>query len=113
MQRVFACHLRDVGRVYQASHFPRVVVTVDNAPWHRGPRIRTARSQVPHVQLFPLHSYSPQLNPVERLWKLLRHRATHNRLFDDSAHLQRTLAQHLSWLQKHREHVRSAVGAAG
>lgn len=30
-------------------------------------------------------SYSPQLNVIERFWKKLRRRATHNRLFDTIA----------------------------
>lgn len=66
-----------------SPHAAIVVVTIDNAPWHRGPRVERALAQVLHVQLYRLPSDSPQLNTVERLWKLLRHRATHNQLFDD------------------------------
>ena len=39
MQRAFAEHLRHVGRMYPASQHDRVVLTIDNAPWHRGPLI--------------------------------------------------------------------------
>lgn len=112
MQRAFARHLRDVGRVYPAAHFPQVVVTIDNAPWHRGPRVEKVLAQVPHVHLYRLPSYSPQLNPVERLWKLLRRRATHNQLFDDVDQLHRVLRKHLDWLQVPREPVRSVLGAS-
>ncbi len=41
----------------------------------------------PHLEFYRLPSYSPQLNPVERLWNKLRRRATHNRLFDALADL--------------------------
>lgn len=64
------------------------------------------------MQLCRLPSYSPQLNPVERLWKLLRHRATHNRLFDHVDQLHAVLRKHLDWLQVNREPVRSVLGSS-
>jgi hypothetical protein len=82
LQAMFARHLRDVGRTYPAARFPRVVLTIDNAPWHRGEPIRAALRDHPNLELYRLPSYSPQLNVIERLWKLLRRRATHNRLFE-------------------------------
>src|SRR3954469_510443 len=36
MQRAFGEHLRHVGRRYPAGQNKRVVLTIDNAPWHRG-----------------------------------------------------------------------------
>ena len=36
MQEAFAAHLRHVGRMYPAEKHPRVVLLIDNAPWHRG-----------------------------------------------------------------------------
>ena len=35
----------------------------------------------PHLRVKRLPSYSPQLNVIERFWRVLRRRATHNRLF--------------------------------
>jgi hypothetical protein len=32
----FAIHLRDLARAYPARQYPAVVITIDNAPWHRG-----------------------------------------------------------------------------
>lgn len=82
MQRAFADHLRHVGRVYPAELNKRVVLTIDNAPWHRGPLIAEALKENPHLEFYRMPSYSPQLNVIERFWKKLRRRATHNRLFD-------------------------------
>jgi hypothetical protein len=36
MQWAFADHLRHVGRTYPRAGSKRVVLTMDNAPWHRG-----------------------------------------------------------------------------
>lgn len=115
MQQAFARHLRDVGRRYPKEHFPRVVITLDNAPWHRGPSIRRALDKVLHVEFLRLPSYSPQLNVIERFWKLLRQRATHNRLFGSPAELKQTLRKHLRWLKRHRAplHSLSSTPASG
>jgi len=42
-----------------------------------------------------LPAYSPQFNPIERFWKVLRRRATHNRLFDALADLKRSIRANL------------------
>ena len=85
MQRAFADHLRHVGRIYPKEKNKRVVLTIDNAPWHRGPLIDEAMQQNSHLEFYRMPSYSPQLNVIERFWKKLRRRATHNRLFDTIA----------------------------
>jgi len=36
LQRVFAAHLRDIARAHPADQSPEVVITMDNASWHRG-----------------------------------------------------------------------------
>ena len=80
MQEAFAAHLQHVGRLYPAERHGRVVLVIDNAPWHRGKPIAEALAENPHLELYRLPSYSPQLNVIERFWRLLRRRATHNRL---------------------------------
>lgn len=99
MQRAFADHLRHVGRVYPATHFKRVVLTIDNAPWHRGPTIAAAMAENPHLEFYRMPSYSPQLNVIERFWKKLRRRATHNRLFDEIADLKSSVRNSLRYFQ--------------
>ena len=51
----------------------RVDLWVDNASWHKGPRVRAVLK--PHQHWFPLHyhpPYPPELNPQERFWRRLR-----------------------------------------
>jgi len=102
MQRAFADHLRHVGRMYPEAEFRRVVLTVDNAPWHRGPLIDEVLRENPHLEFYRLPSYSPQLNVIERFWKKLRRRATHNRLFDEIADLKSSVRNSLRYFQTAR-----------
>jgi transposase len=109
LQEAFAAHLRHVGRVYPSERHKRVVVLIDNAPWHAGEPIRQALADNPHLELKRLPAYSPQLNPIERFWKVLRRRATHNRLFDTLADLRRSLRASLSYFQTVRQRVRTLL----
>jgi transposase len=109
MQRAFAAHLRHIGRVYPQAAFARVVLTIDNAPWHRGQLINEALAANPHLEFKRLPSYSPQLNPIERFWKKLRRRATHNRLFDTLADLKASVRASLSYFQTVRKKVLSLI----
>jgi transposase len=64
------------------SRCKRMVVVLDNARYHHAvllaPFLRKYRSVLTMLFLPP---YSPQLAPIERVWKLARRIATHNRYF--------------------------------
>ena len=107
LQEAFAAHLRHVGRMYPGGEHARVVLLIDNAPWHVGEPVRQALADNPHLELKRLPSYSPQLNPIERFWKALRRRATHNRLFDTLTDLRRSIRSSLSYFQT----MRGRIGA--
>ena len=109
MQMAFADHLRHVGRMYPREKYPRVVLLIDNAPWHRGKPIDEAMRDNPHLAFKRLPSYSPQLNPIERFWKKLRRRATHNRLFDTLADLKLSIRASMSYFQTVRQKVKSII----
>ncbi len=109
LQEAFARHLRHVGRAYPGSGHKRVVLLIDNAPWHAGQAVAEALADHPHLELKRLPSYSPQLNAIERFWRLLRRRATHNRLFETTADLKRSLRASLCYYQTVRGRIRSLV----
>jgi transposase len=109
MPAAFAGHLRHAGRMYPREKHPRVVLVIDNAPWHRGRPIDLALADNPHLEFKRLPSYSPHLNPVERFWKKLRRRATHNRLFDTLADLRSSIRASLSYFQTVRHKVKSII----
>jgi DDE superfamily endonuclease len=109
MQAAFARHLRDIGRAYPAVQYPHVVLVIDNAPWHRGGLITKVLNQLPQLRLYRLPSYSPQLQVIERFWKVLRRRATHNRLFTTRARLKQALRNSLCYYQTLKQRVLSLI----
>jgi transposase len=66
----------------------RLVIVLDNAKYHHArslaPLLRRYRKVLTLLFLPP---YSPQFNTIERLWKLARRLATHNRYFANLAAL--------------------------
>lgn len=109
MQRAFGEHLRHVGRAYPAPKNKRVVLTIDNAPWHQGKAIKEALADNPHLELYRLPSYSPKLNVIERFWKKLRRRATHNRLFDTIKDLKASVRNSLRYFQTVRTRLLTLI----
>jgi transposase len=60
----------------------RVVVITDNAKYHHANLHKAWRlSHAGHFELHFLPPYSPDLNPIERTWKLTRRLCLHNRYF--------------------------------
>jgi len=110
MTRAFAGHLRDVARAYPARRHRRVVLVIDNAPWHRGEPVRAALAAFGHLELYRLPPYSPQLNPIERLWKALRQRSTHNRLFDTLGDLAKSVRNGLAHFRSDGRRIISLLG---
>lgn len=55
------------------------VMVLDQAGWHGS----KALAVPDNVTLVPLPSYSPELNPVERVWLYLKERFLSHRLLDD------------------------------
>ena len=108
----FAAHLDDIARMYPARLYAEVVITIDKAPWHRGAGVEHVLAAHPHLHLYRLPSSSPQLNVIERFWRVLRRRATHNRLFSSMAALRTTLRNNISYFHTLKHKVLSLLQSA-
>jgi len=63
----------------------------------------------PHLALYPLPSYSPKLQVIGRFWKVLRRRATHDRLFLTMAQPKQALRNSLCYYQILKHGVFSVI----
>ena len=64
------------GTIPEDEH---VALVLDGAGWHRGKTLRVPAN----ITLVPLPPYSPELNPVERVWLYLKERFLSVRLLND------------------------------
>jgi DDE superfamily endonuclease len=109
LQEGFARHLRDIARAYPAAQYPRVVLVIDNAPWHRGALMTQVLTACAQLELSHLPSSSPQLQVIERFWRVLRRRATHHRRFLTLAQLKHALRNSLCDYRTLKQRVLSVI----
>ena len=108
-QQAFLAHLHDIARAYPTTLGKPVILTIDNAPWHQATGLAQVLAAYPQLQLYRLPSYSPQLNLIERLWRGLRRRATHNRLFTTMMELRTALRASFCYFSTMRHKVLSLI----
>lgn len=73
--------LRSLRRICRNSK-RRIVVILDNAKFHHARLHKQWRGKMAsEFELSFLPAYSPELNPIERVWKLTRRYCLHNRYF--------------------------------
>ena len=80
-------HLRDVSsKLPEGKH---ALIILDGAGWHRSKDL-----DVPaNVSLLRLPPYSPELNPTETLFSVLKHRCFANRVFESAEHVRETVTE--------------------
>jgi transposase len=62
-------------------HGRKIVMILDNARWHK-PVTRKLMEEYPEsFEFLYLPPYSPDLNPIERVWRITRRKCTHNKYF--------------------------------
>lgn len=98
----FFLFVRDLRSV--SCHSGRKVeVILDNASYHHAKLHKRWREKsASRFAMSYLPPYSPELNPIERVWKLVRRLATHNRHFSTLEDITRAVERAFA-----RWHVRS------
>lgn len=70
-------HLEHISaKVQNGRH---AVIILDRAAWHTTKRLK----KFPNISLMPLPAASPELNPTEQVWQVLRDESLGNRCFED------------------------------
>ena len=72
---------------HQYSHY-RMVLLLDKAGWHISKNVHLANN----LLLMHLPAYSPELNPVELLWREVRRKYFHNKIFNSLDEVENTLS---------------------
>ena len=79
----------------------KIHLILDNVRWHEAQDLSdffiANRDRLVRVFLPP---YSPELNPIERVWRITRRQVTHNRYFQSNEELETALTSHFAkWEQ--------------
>lgn len=91
----------------------RVVVITDNAKYHHAKLHADWRvEQEPEFVLSYLPPYSPDLNPIERVWKLTRRLCLHNRYFPTLAGVVEAVESQFEYWRRPNEPLRKLCTVA-
>jgi transposase len=99
---VFSLALSQFAQEVGASKEKRILLVVDQAGWHTGKEVEIPEGI--HLEFLP--SYSPELQPTERLWPLTNE-AVANRLFEGLDELEEVLVERCVALCEQAETIRS------
>ena len=97
--------LREFINDVDPRHERIIVLIIDQAGFHTTPNIIAPKN----IVLRFLPSHTPELQPVESAWPLLRE-ATHNRTFPELDDLQEVLVRRCNHLMDHPEMVHAHTG---
>lgn len=74
--------LNEIRKVYP-DYNQKIHVILDGAGYHRSQLVKDWAEEV-NIRLHYLPPYSPNLNPIERMWKLMNEHARNNRYFSST-----------------------------
>jgi len=93
--------LEKLSKQYIDDH---ILLVADNATWHRSKILNIPKN----ITIFPLLPYTPELNPIEQIWKEIRKRGFKNELFQTLEHVVDRLCETINSLSC--EVVKSITG---
>lgn len=70
-----AKYLKEVAAAYPAAE--KIYVVMDNWPVHFHEKIERVLQADPRLVQLPLPTYAPWLNPIEKLWRLIKQKLVH------------------------------------
>ena len=95
--------LDEFAKAY-AGEGKRIVLCWDGAPAHRAKGLRVPE----RITLVPLPAYTPELNPAEHLWPLVKEGVA-NDCFKDLSALERRVCRRVKKLAEDREVISSRL----
>jgi transposase len=92
---------------YYASK-EKIIVVLDNARAHHAKNVQDfVHAHEEKLELMFLPPYSPRLNPIERVWKKLRKRVTHNHFFETFEKFLRAIVRFFIKFKKQSKKIKS------
>lgn len=84
--------LSELSKEYPSD---RIVLIMDGAGWHKSKALIVPNN----IEIFYLPPYSPELNPVERLWLYIKSNTLSNKIYENLADLEEAICEFVKELQ--------------
>lgn len=89
---VIAAHFQKLRQKYPDA--PKIHFVLDNGPYNISEETREA-ARLCCIELHYLPTYSPNLNPIERLWKVMNEQVRNNRYFSSAKEFRQSITDFL------------------
>ena len=104
--------LREFRKYVHLRGSKKIYLIMDNAPWHKKAKrlieekeeYKDLKESIVFVDMPP---YSPDLNPIEQVWRVTRREVTHNRYWPSVSLLAATLEKYFHQFRRANEKLRS------
>lgn len=86
-----------------------IYLVVDNARYFHANLVKDYLEEGSRVKLIHLPPYSPNLNPIERLWKFMHKKTLYNRYYSSSLEFKNKITDFFRKLRNHEAELRSLL----
>lgn len=86
----------------------KALLVLDNAQYHKAKELQSYMEEIKdRLELLFLPPYSPDLNPIETVWRETRRNVTHNKYFGSLAEQKEVLLRYWQMFQNSSEELKS------
>ena len=109
-KRVNGGSMCDLLRAIRLKHpkAKKIHLILDNAPYNKSKQVKELAWDL-RIKIVYLPAYSPNLNPIERLWKYMKKEVMANRYYPDLETFQKELMLFLRGIRKHKGELSTLI----
>lgn len=86
-----------------------IYVIMDNARYNRNKVVKKYAQDHPRIKIRYLPSYSPNLNPIERLWHYFHKKVLYNQYYETLDEFEKTVRRFFITISKHNHELRNLL----
>ena len=88
-----------------------IILVQDGAPYHKGKKLKAFfKAHADRMTVFRLPSYSPDFNPIEKLWKKIKEKGIHLKYFPTFDDLKNKVIEMLDIFSNSKQEVLALFG---
>lgn len=102
--------MRDLIRAIRRknSEEKHLYLVLDNAPYNRAKSVKNLAKKL-KIKIFYLPPYSPNLNPIERLWKFMKKKIMANQHYENLAEYKSAVVRFFRSIKKYRDELETLL----
>jgi transposase len=86
----------------------RIYLVLDNAPYNRAKKVKHLARQL-KIRIYYLPPYSPNLNPIERLWKFMKKKVLANMYYESFSDFKKSVMEFFRGIRNHRFELETLI----